>query len=215
MERIVSSRQTKSQREGYENMNAIYTVGYSGYYYPTDLVDALKNYGIDVVVDVRSSPFSAGMPQYNRDNIERIFKNNKIHYRNYSREFGARQTDHRFYRDGRLDFPTFTASEQFNEGVEKIKKALSMGYTPCLMCAEKDPINCHRAIMITRALHDSGYSIIHLLPNGEIESQLDIESQLINCLDMFDRLALDEQHIVEVAYKKKNDEIGYKEASLR
>ena len=67
-----------------------------------------------------------------------------------------------------LDLPLMVAGTKyrgdFEERVKKclaeVKKAQDMGYVVCLMCAEKDPINCHRTILIARNLDKKGFELI-------------------------------------------------------
>lgn len=58
----------------------------------------------------------------------------------------------------------FARSEVFLSGFEKIKKSMQKGFVIALMCSEKDPIKCHRTILVARAFHNAGYKVIHLLP---------------------------------------------------
>lgn len=194
----------------------VYSIGYSGFPIVDTFINALVNNGVNVLIDVRSTPYSAYFEKYNKNNIEKALKQAGIYYRNYAKEFGARQEDHSFYKDGRLDFETFATSEQFRQGVEKIENSLAQGYTPCFMCAEKDPVECHRANLVTRAFFDDGYNVIHLMPEGRIKTQEDIELELKNRLNFFDCEGIqDEEKITGLAYKIQNDKIGFKEADLR
>ena len=54
----------------------------------------------------------------------------------------------------------------FQNGVNKLIKSMEQGYVFALMCAEKDPINCHRAIMVSRYFSKLGYMVTHIEPNG-------------------------------------------------
>jgi len=91
----------------------IYTIGYSGFKEVADFIKALQDNKITVLVDVRSLPFSSYFYNYNGDLLSKELKKNGIMYRNYAKEFGARQEDEQYYTDGYLDFSKFTQSEQF------------------------------------------------------------------------------------------------------
>lgn len=196
-------------------MKEIYTIGYSSFKIE-DFVQTLKNNNITCVIDVRSNPFSEYFQDYNKDILEKKLKKENIMYRNYKKEFGARQEDPSFYPKGYLDFDLFTKSEQFNEGVLKIAKGIEMGFSFVLMCAEKDPITCHRNIMVAKAFKERGYNIKHILFDGSIESQDDIEKRMIkeyfperNQMALFDENKSDED-LIKASYNKKNEEIGYR-----
>ena len=196
-------------------MSELFTIGYSSFAL-NKFISVLERYSIQVVVDVRSQPYSAYYSNYNKENIKSTLRQKKIHYRNYSIEFGARQTDKRYFsNEGYLDFELFAESPNFKQGFDKIKNSVEQGYSIALMCAEKNPAICHRSIMVSRAFYNNGFSINHILADGCIEGQNDIESQLLdNYYPNRNQVALFEEHNQEsltvLAYKKRNAEIGYR-----
>lgn len=189
----------------------IYTIGYTAFPNKEDFLAVLKQYNISCLVDVRSYPVASQFYEfYSKNTLENYLKENKIIYRNYAKEFGARQENRKYYTQGCLDFKKFTNSDEFNEGVEKIKKGLDLNYSFVLMCAEKDPMTCHRTIMISRALYLKGFSVKHILADKSIETQIDIDNRLLKHYNMQPSFlqSIDEQ--IEEAYRLKNIEIGYK-----
>ena len=197
-------------------VNTVYSIGYSGFSIH-DFLSALKEHDIALVVDVRSSPFSNRFSDYNKDALENTLKASGIHYRNYAAEFGARQEDRRFYgQDGYLDFEVFSRSDPFLRGVGKLCESMRRDYTFALMCAEKRPMDCHRAILVSRAFFERGYKVIHLLPNGRTMTQEDLNDQLIELyFPNRDQMTLfgdtqDRESLLKAAYRKRNAEIGYR-----
>lgn len=196
----------------------IFTIGYTGFKIE-DFIKELKNKDINVVIDVRSSPYSERYSEYNRENLEKILHLNNIYYRNYKKEFGARQENRAFYSsDGCLDFEIFAKSEQFLSGVEKIKNSIEKGYIIAFLCAENEPIKCHRTILVARSFHELGYNVIHLKPNNVSLKHSDIENQLLDMyypqryqIDLFstNNTKTDEEYLTD-AYKIQNKKIGYK-----
>ena len=189
-----------------DQMKDIYTIGYVSYQ-PEEMAKVLSSFGVGCLIDVRSKPYSAYYTQYNKEAIAEVLKKHGILYRNYWLEFGARQEDPRYYnRDGYLDFSIYTKSEQFLQGIEKIEKGMKRGYVFALMCAEKDPITCHRAIMIGKALKERDYTVKHILYPDQIETQQEMEQRGIG-----DQLSFfsDEQRIEEF-YQEQNKKIGYR-----
>ena len=194
--------------------NTIYTIGYTGFSI-NDFLRILKEYKIQVVIDVRSSPYSERYPDYNRPNFEKKLNNNGIYYRNYVEEFGARQENPLYYTDGYLDFNKFSKTNAFQRGVTKIRNSLDKNYVITFLCAEKNPIQCHRAILVSRAFSDLGYQVYHILPSGKCETQHDIEQQLLAMYfpngiqqDIFSE-PIDMDEAIDVAYRKQNQKIGY------
>lgn len=194
----------------------LYTIGYSGFLVE-EFIDALKKNNINAVIDVRSSPYSQFFSDYNKEPLEKTLKKEGIFYRNYSKEFGARQEDRSYYNaEGYLDFEVFAKSKQFSEGVNRLCASMEKGFVFALMCAEKKPIDCHRTILVARAFYRKGYKIVHICANGRTETQEDIHCQLLeryypdrNQFNFF-REDEDDEVLLLKAYKKRNKEIGYK-----
>ena len=194
-------------------MDTIYTIGYTSF--PIDeFVRVLKEHGVGCVIDVRSVPRSSYYIDFDEGALKETLRKSNILYRHYAREFGARQTDPSLYPNGYLDFEKFAASEPFQEGVEKVDTGYERGYTFALMCAEKDPFNCHRCILVGRKFKEHGYRVLHL-EQDKTETQEDIENRLLahyfptrNQLSLFDNRS--EREYLEEAYRKRNAEIGYR-----
>lgn len=197
-------------------VNTVYTIGYSGFSID-NFIATLKKHNIMLVIDVRSYPYSNHFPEYNKDTLEIYLKTHRIYYRNYANEFGARQTDRKYYcKEGYLDFEAFSSSEPFLNGVKKLCNSMEQNYTFALLCAEKDPICCHRTILVARAFFERGYNVVHLLANGKTVTQQEINAQLIekyypnrNQITFFET-PQDDATLLKKAYKKQNEEIGYR-----
>lgn len=192
----------------------LYTIGYSGFPDVEEFVSTLKQYGIQILIDVRSSPFSTYYEDYNKDLLTLTLHKNGIFYSNYARQFGARQEDKSFYINGRLDFETFARSKQFLEGLQSVEKSKAK---IAFMCAEKHPSECHRAILVTRAFHERGHKIVHIKPGNITLSQEDIERELLDKYfpdraqtSLFDDVEKTEDEYIAEAYRFRNDEIGFK-----
>lgn len=192
-------------------VHTVFTIGYSGFPL-NNFVQILKDNQISLVIDVRSLPYSQHYPDFNKEHISKILERSKIYYRNYASEFGARQEEKKYYPNGYLDFNLFSKSKPFLSGIAKLEKSMQQGYTFALMCSEKDPVMCHRTIMVARAFYLSGYPIVHLLPNGKTMTQADVEERLLNQffpdrnqINLFSENR-SEQEYIEEAYKKQNQD---------
>lgn len=196
-------------------MKEIFTIGYTAFQLE-GFFSILKKYDINSVIDVRSSPFSKFHSEYNTDKLSEELKKRGFAYRNYKNEFGARQLEIKYYPHGYMDFSLFVKSDAFRSGMGKIMNASNMDYRFVLMCAEKEPVTCHRVIMVAREFYKEGYTVKNLLANGEFYTQEDIEHQLVdmyypdrNQLTLFDeQLSWDE--MVENSYAFQNEKIGYR-----
>jgi len=197
-------------------MASVYTIGYAAFNID-DFIDVLKSYKISHLIDVRSNPVSEYFQDYNSFNLEPKLRQNNIIYENLALEFGARQENKEFVSEnGFVDFEKFTQSEQFKNGLTKMKAGLERGINLVLMCAEKDPINCHRSIMIAHAMQKNGIEVLHIMHDGQLQSQSKIDKRLLefyfperNQLNLFSKSS-DEQELIEQAYKRQNEKIGYR-----
>lgn len=196
--------------------NTVYTIGYTSFD-QKQFIQVLKELDINCVIDVRSVPASSQFPQYNKSMFEPLLKKEGIKYRNYT-EFGARQEDRQYYSDsGYLDFEVYSKSSLFQKGISKVCQGMQMGFCFVLMCAEKDPINCHRSIMISKSFVEKGIDIQHIRTdkNGHVflETQKQLEKRLVKLngddLDQISLLDSDASRIKK-AYQRQNRIIGFK-----
>jgi len=191
----------------------IFTIGHStheiGYF-----LDLLKSHGINCVVDVRTLAASRFNPQYNKAKLSESLKDNGITYIHMPEEFGARHADPALQTNGRVDFDKVRKSEAFNKGVERLNHGVNKGFTIALMCAEADPLECHRFSLISFALKDD-FEVYHILKDNSVITNLDLEQELLKkykkkllTSDLF-QSAHTYQERVRAAYKLQNEEIGW------
>lgn len=192
----------------------IYTIGHSTHEinYFLELLNAFK---IDCIVDVRSVPASSYTPQYNKDYLSNILKNNGVTYMHFAKEFGARQADPALLDDeGKVDFEKVRCSQNFRYGIERLWQGINKGFTIALMCSESDPFNCHRFSMISVALEKVGFNVQHILKDKTVRTNSQLENQLLKKYDkklpkpdLFNSVSIDEQ--LQIAYRLRNKEIAY------
>lgn len=193
----------------------LFTIGYSGYGREA-FVRALQEQGVNLVIDVRSIPASGYRPEYDRAAIEKYLCANGIQYRHMPDEFGARQEDKRYIgANGAVDFELFSQSEVFRRGLEQIFSISALGKNCALMCAEKDAIVCHRAILVARAFHEWGWRVRHISPDG-LQTHQEIERRLLELwfpnrfqMSMFEPIC-EERKLIEKAYRLQNERIGFR-----
>lgn len=198
-------------------MKEIFTIGHSNYSIEF-FISLLKRYQINCIADVRSVPYSRYTPQYNSDELIGVLKNHGIVYIFWGKELGARRVERELYTpEGYLDFEKVSKSRLFQSAIERIRTGIDKGFNIALMCMEKDPIDCHRSIMVARQFHENKYKVGNILGNGSLQSQNYIEQRL---LDLYfpDRMQptlfetsepKNELDLIVNAYRLKNREIGY------
>jgi uncharacterized protein (DUF488 family) len=152
--------------------NKIFTIGHSTHQIDTFLQILKKNH-INVVIDVRSIPYSRFANQYNKDNLKSFLKSNDIFYIPMGDLLGARhEDDSLLFNDGKVNFQKVVSTNKFNDGIKRINEGLNKGYTIVLMCSEKNPLECHRFSLISHFLDEHGYDVNHILPEGLIPHKL-------------------------------------------
>lgn len=189
-------------------MKTLYTIGHSIHPAPFFLNILLKHQ-INCIVDVRSIPYSKHVPQYNSSPLKRFLKKNNIYYVFMGKEFGARQTDKLLQNPtGYVDFEKVIAGNEFKNGIYRVKNGLNKGLTIAFMCTEKDPIDCHRTIMVARAFNELNYQILNIREDGTLENQDQINERLLNIY--FPQR--DQQSIVDLLEGENNKKALLKEA---
>lgn len=157
----------------------VFTIGHSTHdieYFLT----LLHKYSINSLIDVRSTPFSRRVPQFNKDQLKITLKNNNILYGHFEKEFGARHSKPSLLDEhGKVDFDKVRETETFRQGIQRVKNGLELGYKIVLMCSEANPFDCHRFSLISYQLVQESLSVQHILPDGEAVDNSFLETQLL------------------------------------
>lgn len=181
-------------------MGNLYTIGHSNHPFDRFLL-LLRQHGIATVVDVRSNPYSRHNPQYNRETLEQNLKQAGIEYLYLGSLLGARSSDPSCCKDGVVRFSLVARTKAFQQGLEQVR-SLAGTRRLALMCAEKDPLQCHRLALICRNLRKEPFPIAHILADGSIETQAELEARLLSFMKVAqDDLFLDHDQLVERAYE--------------
>lgn len=197
-------------------MRKLYTIGHSSHSVEY-FVCLLKNNGINCLVDVRSVPYSKYTPQFNMGEIKKSLNSSKIYYLFLGKELGARHEDRNLWtKEGYLDFEKVSKTSFFRSGIERIKAGIERGFNVALMCTEKDPIDCHRSILVAREFHRQKYIVNNILEKGEIQTQDNLEERLLDMyfpnrmqMTLFNDHVEDDAELIKKAYLLRNQDIGY------
>jgi len=176
----------------------IYTIGHSNHSIDT-FIALLKRYNITAVADVRSVPYSRFNSQFNRENLIRFLENIMIAYVFLGAELGGRPNNSQCYKNGQADYVCMAKQINFKHGLNRIING-GKKYNIALMCSEKEPLDCHRSILICHALKTYGITIKHILSDGSFEYHVDTEKRLLKITESKD---------MEMAYIKRSKDIAY------
>ena len=155
----------------------IYTIGHSNH--PAErFIGLLRQHDIGAVGDVRSLPFSRFNPQFNRERLALALRGAGIHYVFLGEELGARTQDPSLLEeDGRVSYAKLARSEPFRRGLERVMTGMNE-HRIALMCAERNPLQCHRTLLISPELERCGVPVAHILPDGALETHAHLMEQL-------------------------------------
>ncbi len=197
-------------------MKAVHTVGHSTHDIEK-FIDLMKRHGIDAVGDVRSQPYSRYQPQFNQDSLRKELQRAGISYVFLGDELGARSKDPECYIGGQVSYTKLAQTPLFQAGLDRIASGVEE-YNLALMCSEKDPLECHRTILVARHLVKQGLVITHILADGETESHSESMARLIETLkvsktpDMFNPVSPEDQGYAmqekKIAYRRNHTNPG-------
>lgn len=189
-------------------MDGICTIGHSNGSVER-LIALLREHEITAIADVRSQPYSRFNPQFNREALAADLKRSGLEYVFLGQELGARSEDPTCYRNGRAQYSLIAKTAVFERGIERLLSGAER-FRVAILCAEKEPLVCHRTILISRYLHEKGIVVRHILEDGRIEEHDSLLLRLLETHGMQEsHLFHSKDELIEIAYQKQADEIEY------
>lgn len=186
----------------------VFTIGHSTH--PADeFVRLVSAHGVTAVADVRSHPYSRWNPQFNRETLKETLAEHGIVYVFLGTELGARSDDPACYVDGKLQYDLLAQTPLFQRGLERVYEG-AQHFKIALMCAEKEPLECHRTILVSRHLVKLGFSVDHIHADGSLENHADAMERLREQLSLSSHdLFRSHSDIIEEAYRIQGERIAY------
>ena len=156
----------------------LFTLGHSDLDFD-QFVELLLKCRVQLLADVRSRPYSSRFPHFSQPVFQRMLEAEGIGYLFLGEELGGRPDDPDAYRrDGLVDYRARRKSYAFRAGLERlIAEQEKCGVV--LMCAEEDPLECHRFLMICPELVREGIQPLHVRRGCRINTQEDAENRLL------------------------------------
>lgn len=156
----------------------VFTIGHSNYPIVAFL-ELLQAHGVTAVADVRSAPYSRFAPQYTKEGFEKTLKAAGVKYAFLGRKLGARSPDPACYEDGKVRYDRLAKTVEFQAGIDRLVEG-SYRETVAVLCTEKDPLDCHRTLLVAKALVERGVAVDHILADGSLETYDDSLMRLID-----------------------------------
>lgn len=168
----------------------LFTVGHSNQTLP-ELIALLQQQRINAVADVRSMPYSRRLPQFNRPELEAELPKQGITYVFLGEELGARRDEPEAYDGLQAAYERVAQLPAFQRGLERVITGVKKGLTLALLCAERDPLTCHRAVLVSRHLCNRGLDVQHIHGDGRLESHGELEQRMQQALQRMGVLEAD------------------------
>lgn len=189
------------------------TIGHSNHHIEAFL-KLLAQSGVSAIGDVRSSPYSRYVPQYSRETLKDTLTGAGIAYTFLGKEFGARSNNPLCYKSGKVQYDRLAKQPVFDEGVSRVIEGMKR-YRIALMCAERDPIECHRALLVARTFFNRDIQVSHIHADGSFETHEAMESRLLALCkmpegDMFKSRA----ECIAEAYLVQGDRVAYQDSEM-
>ena len=166
--------------------------------------------GVTTIADVRSTPFSRFCPWFSAKNLAPLLAAGGIGYAGYGAELGGRPNDPALYRDGIADFEAMARHADFQAGLDRLVAEAARSPL-CMMCSEHEPLECHRCLLIARALAARGLNVGHILYDGSIEPHAVTEQRLLALAGEGENLFVTgQQERLAAAYLRQAHAVAYR-----
>ncbi|MBM3315444.1 DUF488 domain-containing protein [candidate division WOR-3 bacterium] len=154
----------------------VLTVGHSNVAQEA-FIALLKQHGIEVLVDVRSQPYSKYVPHFNADALKAAILAAGMKYLYLGKELGGRPDNTRYYdADGRVRYDLVAESPAFIEGVERLLRG-AREHRVALMCNEENPAECHRRLLVGRVLAGQDVEVRHIRGDGRVQLERELAEE--------------------------------------
>ncbi|MFY9692677.1 MAG: DUF488 domain-containing protein [Xanthobacteraceae bacterium] len=194
-----------------------YSIGHSNI--PAErFVAMLQAESVGAIADVRSTPFSRFCPWFSGKSLKPLLEQNGIVYLPYGAALGGRPQSAELYCDGVADYEAMARQPHFQAGLERLiadrSRCRAQDHKAgrvCLMCAEREPLDCHRCLLVARALAARGFRIGHILHDGNVEPHAATERRLLELAgDDDDLFATGQNERIAAAYRRRARAVAYR-----
>ena len=186
----------------------MYSLGHSNLTFD-EFANLLTKVGVSAVADVRSSPVSKQFPWFSRDDLRSNLRHRGISYSFLGEQLGGRPKNQSLFRNGIANYVAMAETEAFRTGIERLLAGAEK-YRIAMVCSERDPLHCHRCLLVGRHLLSLGINTRHIHSQRAVETQVEAEDRLLIEENLYsdDFLYPRDQRINE-AYMRRNREVAY------
>ena len=196
-----------------EASGTVLTIGHSTHALEA-FVALLQRHQVTAVADVRSAPYSRFNPQFNRDSFADALDAQGIRYVYLGDSLGGRSGDPACYEDGRIRYDRVATTESFKRGLARVVHGAAK-HRIALMCAEKEPLDCHRTLLVARALDERGVDVAHIHAGGGLEPHREAMDRLLGILNLpRDDLYRTREELIATAVSRQAERVAYVDDKL-
>jgi uncharacterized protein (DUF488 family) len=190
----------------------ILTIGHSRHSWDR-FTALLEGAGVETIADIRTAPRSRFSPQFNKDAMAAALAARGVEYIFLGKELGGRPQSQALYTDGMADYDKMAAASEFRLGLERLMEA-SARRSVAAMCSEADPLECHRCLLVGRALAGQGADVRHILASGKVVTHAEVEGRLLSLekLAEADLLASSREERLAEAYRARARKFAFAQA---
>jgi len=194
--------------------NVVFTIGHSNHALES-FIELLHTHHVNAVADVRSSPYSRFNPDFNREFLRSALGDRGLVYAFLGRELGARPANPDCYEEGRVQYKRLAQTQLFKEGVAQLLGDIQTFHV-ALLCAEAEPLACHRTLLLAPELIALGVDVKHIHADGRLESHSEAMDRLIELLGMANHdLYRTKEEIIADAFAIQAKRISYTDEEMR
>ena len=158
--------------------NPVFTIGHSNHALDS-FIALMHQYHVTALADVRSAPYSRFNPQFNRESLADSLKRCGIEYVYLGHELGGRSDDPTCYEDGRVRYDRVAETDSFRHGLNRVVHGV-VNHHIVLLCAEREPLECHRTLLVAPALDERGVEVVHIHADGRLEPHGEAMDRLLD-----------------------------------
>ncbi len=155
----------------------LFSIGHSNI--PAErFIAMLRAAGANAVADVRSTPVSHHFPWFSGKRLAERLAAESMSYVALGDSLGGRPRDPGLFHEGIADYEAMAKWPPYQAGLGRLLDGAAR-HRVCLMCAEREPLDCHRCLLVARSLAERGLAIGHILHDGAIEPHRATEQRLL------------------------------------
>lgn len=188
-------------------MHPLFSIGHSNHSIET-FAELLQAYSVTAIADVRTSPYSRWSPQFSRDRLEGVLRDLGIAYVYLGKELGGRPARQELYAGKVADYEAMARTSEFASGLDRLRTG-AQRYTVAMLCSERDPIDCHRCLLVGR--HICGEtSLAHIHADGRLETHTEFEDRLLSTTGLTNDLLRERSDALKEAYRVRAGEAAFR-----